>query len=491
AVNTLQKEAMLKGEEGIGWYYSGWHRGEIGKMKKLVAFTPIHLSDENPTLLWSVAVAAPTSEVDRAVHLVYIPMFIGLGVVVMVIILVGYNLISFGRTLNRALREEVRVKTDELRKSHEELAYSEHRYRTYVEKARDLIFTVDPSGRFRSLNQYGSELFGNAKEEYIGQKLEKAFSPEGANKLLKLVHEVIETGQDIQLEHDLIVGGKLFWFLSHLIPLFHEGEKPSVALVFSRDVTSRHQMREQEMLRTEKLASIGTLAAGIAHEINNPICIILGFVEYLLGKADPKNKEHEILETIKRQAANCQRIVENLLTFARVPAKSIALTNANDDLKKVIEVSHNTLLTKKIDLLLNLASDLPQVMADSSQLQQVFLNLITNGVDAMKNGGQLTITSRLNNKKDRVEIEFRDIGIGIRAKDLTKIFDPFFTTKEVGEGTGLGLSVSYGIIKKFGGDVQVDSSCAEENPNLPSGTVFTVKLPIYNPLSEEKLLISK
>lgn len=484
-INTIQKEAMLKGKEGIGWYYSGWHRGIIGKVKKLVAFTPIHLSKENPNYLWSVAVAAPTSEVENVVHSVYIPQFIGSGVMVMAIILVGYYLINFGRSLNRALREEVRVKTEELRKSHEELAKSEYRYRTFVEKSRDLIFTVDYSGRFHSLNQFGTELFGKAKEEYIGQGLEKAFSPEGAAKLLKIVREVIDTDQDIQIEHDIIIGGKLFWFLSHLIPLSHEGEKSSVVLVFSRDVTSRHQIREEEILRTEKLASIGTLAAGVAHEINNPICIIFGFAEYLLNKATPKTKEYEILETIKRQATNCQRIIENLLTFARVPTKTTSLTNVNEDLKKVVEVSRNTLLTKKIDLVLNLVSDLPQVMADSAQLQQVFLNFITNGGDAMKNGGQFTVSSRLNHKKDHVEIEFRDMGIGIKKKDLTKIFDPFFTTKGVGEGTGLGLSVSYGIIKKFGGEIQVDSVSAEESPGLPSGTTFTVKLPIYNPLSEE------
>jgi signal transduction histidine kinase len=117
-------------------------------------------------------------------------------------------------------------------------------------------------------------------------------------------------------------------------------------------------------------------------------------------------------------------------------------------------------------------------MADSSQIQQVFLNFITNGVDAMKNGGQLTITTRLNQQKDHIEIEFRDTGVGIMKKNLTKIFDPFFTTKDVGEGTGLGLAVSYGIIKKFGGEIQVESVSAEENPTLTSGTVFTVKLPI-------------
>jgi|LQYC01.1.fsa_nt_gi PAS domain S-box len=484
-INTIQKEAMLKGKEGTGWYYSGWHRGIIGKVRKLVAFTPIHLSEEDPTYLWSVAVAAPNSEVENVVHTVYLPQFIGSGVLVMVIILVGFYIINFGRTLNRTLEEKVRIKTEELRQSNEELAQSEKRYRALVEKSRDLIFTVDYFGRFTSLNYYGTELFGKPKEEYIGQGLDKAFSPEGAAKLLKIAHEVIDTGKDIQLEHDIIIGGKLFWFLSHLIPFTQEEEKTSLVLVFSRDVTSQHQIREEEIVRTEKLAAIGTLAAGVAHEINNPICIILGFAEYLLNKTAPLSKEFEILETIKRQASNCQKIVENLLSFARVPAKATNLMNVNDDLKKVIDVTQNTLLTKKIDLVLNLATDLPHVMADSSQIQQVFLNFITNGVDAMQNGGRFTIATRLNQKKDHVEIEFRDTGIGITKKNLTKIFDPFFTTKEVGEGTGLGLAVSYGIIKKFGGEIQVESVSAEENPNSTIGTVFTVKLPIYNFINEE------
>ncbi len=485
-INTIQKEEMLKGEEGTGWYYSGWHRGKIGKMKKFIAFTPIYLRKEPPSFFWSVAVVAPTSEVENVIHSVYIPMFIGNAILILVIVLVGVYLISLGRSLTQTLEEEIQLKTEELRKSHEELARSENLYRTYIEKSRDLIFTVDSSGIFRSLNQHGAELFGKKKEEYIGQRLDKAFSPESAEKLLKIVREVIETDQDVQIEHDLIVQGKLFWFLSHFIPLSPERENSSLVLVFSRDVTSRHQLREKEILRTEKLASIGTLAAGVAHEINNPICIILGFTEYLLTKTPPQSKEHEILETIRRQATACQQVVENLLTFARVPAKSTIVTNVNDDIKKVAKVSQNTLLTKKINLTLNLAPDLPQAAADSSQLQQVFLNLINNAVDAMKKGGELTISSRLDDKKRQIEIEFRDTGCGIKKKDLTKIFDPFFTTKGVGEGTGLGLSVSYGIIRKFGGDIRVESSNAEENPYSPSGTSFTVKLPIQNPLTEEK-----
>lgn len=490
-VNAIQKDKMLKGEEGTGSYHTGWHRGELGKVKKFVAFTPIHLSEQDPSYLWSVAVAAPTSEVENVVHWVYIPAFLGSGVLVMAIILIGYYLIHFGKTLTLALEEEVRIKTEALRKSHDEIAQSEHRYRTYIEKAKDLIFVVDYFGQFRSINQYGADFLGNNQEYYVGQGLSKAFAPESAAKLLSIIHEIIDTRQDIQVEHDLAVGDKLFWFLSHFIPLSSEDGRSSHVLVFSRDVTSRHQLQEQELLRTEKLASIGTLAAGVAHEINNPICIILGFTDHLLEKATPEGKEHQILEIIKRQATNCQRIVENLLTFARVPGKVTAVTMVNDDLKKVVDVSLNTLLVKKVELQLNLASSLPPVRGDSSQMQQVFLNLVTNGVDAMKHGGKLSISSRLNEQMNYVEVIFRDNGCGIKRKDLAKIFDPFFTTKDVGEGTGLGLSVSYGIVKKFGGEIVVESRNAEEYPGLPGGTVFTVTLPVYRPLGEEKTLSSR
>jgi two-component system NtrC family sensor kinase len=226
------------------------------------------------------------------------------------------------------------------------------------------------------------------------------------------------------------------------------------------------------------LASLGQLAAGVAHEINNPMAIILGYADMLLEKTDENAKEYKILKTIERQGNNCKRIVENLMSFARMPEGVQYDTDVNRNLELVLEVVQNTLLTKKIEYELLLAENLPRVRGDAGQLQQVFMNLLTNAVKAMPQGGKLSITSRLNQVGDKVEILITDTGEGIKREHLSKIFDPFFTTRKVGEGTGLGLSVSYAIVAKFGGTIYCASKSKEEVGEAESGTTFTVALPV-------------
>ena len=201
---------------------------------------------------------------------------------------------------------------------------------------------------------------------------------------------------------------------------------------------------------------------------------MLGFSELLLEKFPEDSKEYSMLKTIERQGNNCQRIVENLLAFARIPEKDAIETDVTDDIQKVINVVKNTLLTKKIDLKEEIKEELPRVRGDGQQLQQVFLNIINNAVAAMgDDGGILTILAHRFN--DVVRISFADTGPGIPLENRDKIFEPFFTTKKVGEGTGLGLSVSYGIVSKFGGDIRVKSQSIEEGGE--PGTTFTVELP--------------
>ena len=160
-------------------------------------------------------------------------------------------------------------------------------------------------------------------------------------------------------------------------------------------------------------------------------------------------------------------------------------TNINEALGKMVMVVKNTLLTNKIRLESDIAPDLPRVQGDPQELQQVFINLINNAAGAMKGGGILKVKTRVIANGERIAIEFEDTGSGIPKKDQQKIFDPFFTTKKVGEGTGLGLSMSYGIIKKFGGDINFISFPAEEYPDK-HGTTFTVQLPVVSPTPEEQ-----
>jgi len=228
---------------------------------------------------------------------------------------------------------------------------------------------------------------------------------------------------------------------------------------------------------TDKLTSLGRLSAGIAHEINNPIAIILGFTDVLLERTEPKSKNHEILKIIERQATNCKRIVEDLMSFARVPEKTEYSTDINQALEKIISIVQNTLLTKKIFLKKNLTDGLPRIRGDSSELQQVFINLINNAVAAMDGGGTLTVSTKISDSPNRVDVFFTDTGHGIKEEYRDKIFDPFFTTRKVGEGIGLGLSVSYGIIKKYEGEMRFET-ITEEEDREKHGTTFIVSLPI-------------
>jgi len=246
-------------------------------------------------------------------------------------------------------------------------------------------------------------------------------------------------------------------------------------LGISRDVTERKQMEEHSFY-TEKLASMGTLAAGVAHEINNPLGVILGFTELLLEKFPADSEEYDFLKTIENQGLNAKRVIENLLNFARHKEHKEEAVDVNKNIENVLSIMGNTLLLNKIKAVKQLQSDLPPVTADAGELQQVFFNIINNAIYAMAQNGSGTLTLSTMSLTDTVEIRIKDSGEGIKQENRKRIFDPLFTTKEVGKGTGLGLSVSYGIITKHGGNVTFETKTKYESEE--TGTTFIITLPI-------------
>ncbi len=274
----------------------------------------------------------------------------------------------------------------------------------------------------------------------------------------------------------MTIGGRERWFSTSIVGLKDEAGQIFAFEIISRDVTGRKQI-EDRLVNMEKLASIGTLAAGVAHEINNPIAVILGFTEILLEQTADRPELQENLKIIEEEGLKCKKIVENLMTFARSPERVESSTELYPTLEKMLAVVKNTLLTKKIRLETELDPNLPKVKGDPRELQQVFINLINNAIAAMKNGGTLKVKDYLTSDGKQVAVEFSDTGCGIARENQPKIFDPFFTTKTVGEGTGLGLSMSYGIIKKLGGDITFVSYPENEYPDH-HGTTFTVLLPL-------------
>ena len=229
---------------------------------------------------------------------------------------------------------------------------------------------------------------------------------------------------------------------------------------------------QAQLIHSEKLASLGRMAAGVAHEINSPLTGIVTFGHLLLKKFPPGTQEREDIEVIIDQANRCSTIIKGLLGFARASAAEKALTNINDVLHSSMNIVRNKADFFDIKLITDFDPSLLRVRADSSQLQQVFLNMIMNAADAMEGKGTLTLTTRniTDSNRDFVEVVFRDTGPGIPKENLEKLFEPFFTTKPVGKGTGLGLAVSHGIIQEHGGKISVITK-------LNEGSSFSIKLP--------------
>ena len=229
---------------------------------------------------------------------------------------------------------------------------------------------------------------------------------------------------------------------------------------------------QTQLIHSEKLASLGRMAAGVAHEINSPLTGIVTFGHLLLKKFPPGSQEREDIEVIIDQANRCSTIIKGLLGFARASAGAKALTNINDVLHSSMNIVRNKADFFNIKLITDFEPSLRRVKADSSQLQQVFLNMIMNAADAMEGKGALNLTTRniSENDQDFVEVEFKDTGPGITQENLEKLFEPFFTTKPVGRGTGLGLAVSHGIIQDHGGKIIVRTK-------LKEGSAFTIQLP--------------
>jgi signal transduction histidine kinase/CheY-like chemotaxis protein len=240
--------------------------------------------------------------------------------------------------------------------------------------------------------------------------------------------------------------------------------------------TQELRAAQEQLLQSEKLASIGQLAAGVAHEINNPMGVILGFAQGILKTLPEDDSLRKPLTTLEKESLRCKRIVQNLLDFARHSEPTPHLTNINELVDASCDLAEHQTSLQNVELVKGYDSALPSIRADPNQLEQVFINIMLNAYQAMPDGGTLHVTTRTVGSE--LQVIFADTGTGIPPENLQNIFDPFFTTKEVGEGTGLGLSVSYGIVKAHGGDIEVESQVGK-------GTTFVIKLPLDKSKGDE------
>ena len=381
--------------------------------------------------------------------------------------IVGYEGINLDITERKRIEEE-RRETNEF-------------FRNLIESSVDGIIATDMKGNIFIFNKGAEDLTGYSASEVIGKLhitelypkgmakeiMENLRSPDhgGVGKLTPLQLTVLnKAGEQVPIQ----LSAALIYDRSH---------KEVATVGIFTDLRPRLQMEKEleethlQLVSSEKMASLGKLAAGIAHEINNPLGGILIYSSLLMEDLPPDDPKRHDLERIVQETSRCKEIVKSLLEFARQtePKKeSVDINRAITDGLFFLEnqaLFHNIRITKRLD------PSLPLIIGNAGQLKQVFTNIIINAAEAMRGTGELTITTLSSPNRNSVFVEFTDTGEGIPEENFSRIFEPFFTTKDVGKGTGLGLATSYGIVESHGGKIGVKSKVGE-------GSTFTMELPV-------------
>jgi two-component system, NtrC family, sensor kinase len=335
-----------------------------------------------------------------------------------------------------------------------------------VESLNVGVLAVDLGGMVESWNTRMEQLFSVKRQDAVGRQLRALLPEELAEEIAARRDEEQITGIYKQRLHHQ---GKVLTLNVSITPLVSKsGERIGRLLLFD-DVTQRERMEEQ-MTQTEKLTSLGLLAAGVAHEVNTPLAVISNYIQMLAKQMPSDDPRHAIIDKIVKQTFRASEIVNNLLNFSRTGAAELADIDVNRVVEETLSLVAHPLKTSQIHIVKQLGDGLPPVRGSANKLQQVFLNLFLNARDAMPAGGMLEVRTAAHNGS--VEIEVADTGAGIPREHIHRIFDPFFTTKSNGRGTGLGLSVSYGIIKEHAGKIDVRSTPGK-------GTSFHVEFPAF------------
>jgi C4-dicarboxylate-specific signal transduction histidine kinase len=351
------------------------------------------------------------------------------------------------------------------------LTRSEYKYRRIFEVSKDMILVTKKDGSIVDLNPAGYKLLGFNDPDTAREN--KKFQEFFADKAHwdKIKGMIVKDGFVSNFEVDLEISCDAK--IKSLVSGSYDGgneETGSTIHFLVKDIEQRRLM-EKQMAQAEKLASIGQLSAGFAHEINNPLGIILGYTQLLLKNKGSEGERHDDLKTIEKNARSCKTIVEDLLSFARGSESKKELTGIHSIIDDVLSFMRHRTNLENIQISTDYDPQVPLMELDEKKIKQVFINLLMNARHAIDQTGTIKITTGFNQEAGQLLVKITDSGHGIDKQNLSRIFDPFFTTKPTGKGTGLGLSVSYGIIKNHGGEIAVESE-------IGKGSTFTMTLPV-------------
>ncbi len=338
-----------------------------------------------------------------------------------------------------------------------------------LNNTQSLILVADTAGLISYANRRW-QVMGYEQEAILGRPLESLVATSRREAMRDAYSEVLSGGQVDNLELQILRSdGRVGQFSLNLSPMRDEQGHISSIVVVMSDVTDAASL-QSKLMHAEKMAAVGQLVSGVAHEVNNPLTAILGFADLLMENTELPESARKDLRVILQEAQRTKQIVQNLLSFARQMPPQRKPVQLNAILKRTIQLRSYDLQSRGVSVTERFHDLLPFVIGDSHQLQQVFLNILNNAYDAVRegvHGPRIEISTA--SADNFVEVSFRDNGPGISQPD--RIFDPFFTTKQVGEGTGLGLSICYGIVKEHGGEILCSNNTEGE------GATFTVRLP--------------
>ena len=348
-----------------------------------------------------------------------------------------------------------------------EVEVAMQRFHQFIDSAHDIISIKDREGRYLVVNPSSAALFNMEPLQLIGKTAAEMYDPEVAATIISHDRDVMERKEYTTYTESYNLGGKEYYLETTRFPLFdYEGNVDGVCTI-ARDVTEKHQLQKQ-LLQSAKLAAVGKLAAGVAHEINNPLTGVLAYAESLLEETDIDDERREDYEVIIRETLRCRNIVRNLLDFSRQEEPNFQIVDLNDVIGKTLALVERQAKFHDIELIKRIAGEPLRVNADARQLQQILLNLIINARDAMQCRGTITLSSGYRDDGNRCYVSVQDSGPGVPEDVREKIFEPFYSTKST---SGLGLAVSWGIMEQHNGTIEIGDS--------PSGGAdFQVVLPV-------------